>query len=39
MLRPQSNSLIDLLLGKTLAEEGPIVFLLRLAVHLRSQVL
>ena len=36
---PECDCLIDLLFGETLAEEGPVVLLLCLAVHLRSQVL
>ena len=39
MLRPQCNSLVDLLLSQALAEEGRSVFLEGFLVHLLRQVL
>ena len=39
MFRPQCNSLVNLLLGQALTEQGRTVLLERLLVHLFSQVL
>ena len=39
VLRPQCNSLVDLLLGKTFIVDGRTVLLLSLLVHLPRQVL